>query len=354
MPLAPGTVLGRYEIKSLLGQGGMGAVYRAADTSLGRDVALKVLDQSVAVDPERVHRFTQEARAASALNHPNIIAIHEAGESGGTHFIATELVDGRTLRELLEDGPLPIAQALDIAAQVASALAAAHVAGIVHRDIKPENIMVRPDGYAKVLDFGLAKLTDSSASGASASMDAAATMLQTTAGVIMGTVAYMSPEQARALKVDVRTDCYSLGAVLFEMLSGRQPFKGATGTDVMVAILERDAPMELLRREGLPTQLVWVIAKALEKNPDLRHQNAADLRVDLDRLKRDIATGAVYGDHTAQLDRPSAILRDVHDSDADAVRMYGLSRGTMIAAAVALVLLMAMPFLYRRTLGAEQ
>ena len=354
MALAPGTVLGRYEIKSLLGQGGMGAVYRAADTSLGRDVALKVLDPSVAVDPERVHRFLQEARAASALNHPNIIAIHEAGESGGTRFIATELVEGRTLREMLEDGPLPIAQALDIASQVASALAAAHVAGIVHRDIKPENIMVRPDGYAKVLDFGLAKLTDSSASGANPSMDAAATMLQTTAGVIMGTVAYMSPEQARALKVDVRTDCYSLGAVLFEMLSGRQPFKGATGTDVMVAILERDAPLELLRREGLPTQLVWVLAKALEKNPDLRHQNAADLRVDLDRLKRDVATGTVYGDHAAQADRPSAILRDVTDADADAVRMYGLSRATMVAAAIGLVLLLALPFVYRQTFGAEQ
>lgn len=285
----------------------MGAVYRAADTSLGRDVALKVLDPAVAVDPDRVHRFLQEARAASALNHPNIIAIHEAGESNGTRFIATELVDGTTLRAMVEQGPLPIMQALDIASQVASALAAAHVAGIVHRDIKPANIMIRPDGYAKVLDFGLAKLTDASASGAHTPADAAATMLQTTAGVIMGTIAYMSPEQARALKVDVRTDCYSLGAVLFEMLTGRQPFTGATGTDVMVAILERDAPLDVLRREGLPAQLVWVLAKALEKNPDLRHQNAADLRVDLDRIKRDIATGAVYGGNDSGDDRPSAI-----------------------------------------------
>ena len=354
MALAPGTVLGRYEIRSLLGQGGMGAVYRAADTSLGRDVALKVLDPAVAVDPERVHRFLQEARAASALNHPNIIAIHEAGESNGTRFIATELVEGTTLRAMLEQGPLPMTQALDIASQVASALAAAHVAGIVHRDIKPENIMIRPDGYAKVLDFGLAKLTDTAASGAHTPADAAATMLQTTAGVIMGTVAYMSPEQARALKVDVRTDCYSLGAVLFEMLSGRQPFTGATGTDVMVAILERDAPLDVLRREGLPAQLVWVLAKALEKNPELRHQNAADLRVDLDRVKRDIATGAVYGGSDAGDDRPSAILRDVADSDPDAVAMYGLSRGTFVAAALALVLLVALPFVYRQTLGASQ
>src|SRR5688500_17816331 len=287
MPLAPGTIVGRYEVRSLLGQGGMGEVYRAFDTPLGRDVALKILDASVAVDPERVHRFLQEARAASALNHPNIIAIYEAGESGQVRFIASELVEGRTLREIVEQGPLPLIQALDIASQVASALAAAHAAGIVHRDIKPENIMVRPDGYAKVLDFGLAKLTDASASGAHTPPDAAATMMQTTAGVIMGTVAYMSPEQARALKVDARTDCYSLGAVIFEVLTGRQPFTGATGTDVMVSILERDAPFELLRKEGLPFQLVWVLSKALEKNPDLRHQSAVDLRVDLERVKRD-------------------------------------------------------------------
>jgi hypothetical protein len=354
MPLTAGTVVGRYEIKSLLGKGGMGEVYRASDTSLGRDVALKVLDPAVAVDPERVHRFLQEARAASALNHPNIIAIHEAGEAGGMRFIATELVDGRTLREMIEEGPLPTEGALAIASQAASALAAAHAAGIVHRDVKPENIMVRPDGYVKVLDFGLAKLTDASASGAHPSPDAAATMMQTTAGVIMGTVAYMSPEQARALKVDVRTDCYSLGAVVFEMITGRQPFTGATGTDVMVAILERDAPLEMLRREGLPAQLVWVLAKALEKQPELRHQSAADLRVDLERVRRDIATGAVYADAGAHGDRPSAILRDVSDSDADARQMYRWSRGTLAAAVVGLAALVALPFIYRATLGAEQ
>lgn len=354
MALAPGARLGRYEIKALLGQGGMGAVYRAADTSLGRDVALKVLDPLVAGDPERVHRFLQEARAASALNHPNIIAIHEAGDSDGTRFIATELVEGRTLRELIQEGPLPVTDALAIASQAASALAAAHAAGIVHRDVKPENIMVRPDGYVKVLDFGLAKLSDPSASGANPSLDAAQTMLQTTAGVIMGTVAYMSPEQARALRVDVRTDCYSLGAVLFEMLTGRQPFTGATGTDVMVAILEREAPLDVLRREGLPPQLVWVVAKALEKNPDLRHQHAGDLRVDLERVRRDIETGATYGDHRDAGDRPAAILRDVSDSDADAVAMYGLSRPVVLAAIVALALLAALPFIYRQTLGAEQ
>ena len=353
MAQAPGTVIGRYEIKSLLGEGGMGRVYRAHDTQLGREVALKVLDPLVAADPERVHRFLQEARAASGLNHPNIIAIYEAGESNGVRFIATELVEGRTLREMLAGGPLPLAQALDIAAQVASALAAAHAAGIVHRDVKPENIMVRPDGYAKVLDFGLAKLTDHSASGAHAAPDAAATMLQTTAGVIMGTVAYMSPEQARALKVDVRTDCYSLGAVLFEMITGRQPFTGATGTDVMVAILERDAPLELLRREGLPAQLVWVLAKALDKNPDLRHQNAADLRVDLDRIRRDIATGAIYADADAQEGRTSAMLREVSDADPDAAAMYRWSRATLAVAIIGLVTLVALPWIYRGTLGAS-
>jgi hypothetical protein len=353
MPLAAGTQIGRYEIRSLLGQGGMGEVYRAHDGQLGREVALKVLDASVAVDPERVHRFLQEARAASALNHPNIIAIYEAGESNNTRFIASELVEGRTLREMLADGPLSLTHTLDIAVQVASALAAAHVAGIVHRDVKPENIMVRPDGYAKVLDFGLAKLTDPSASGAHAAPDAAATMMQTTAGVIMGTVAYMSPEQARALKVDVRTDCYSLGAVIFEMITGRQPFTGATGTDVMVAILERDAPLDVLRREGLPAQLVWVLAKALDKNPDLRHQHAGDLRVDLERIRRDVATGAVYADHDAQTDRPSAILREVSDADADAIQMYRWSRATLVAAIVALAAVIALPLIYQRTLGAS-
>nr|MDQ3069774.1 serine/threonine protein kinase [Acidobacteriota bacterium] len=353
MPLAPGTRIGRYEVKSLLGQGGMGEVYRASDASLGRDVALKVLDAAVAVDPERVHRFLQEARAASALNHPNIIAIHEAGESGSIRFIASELVEGQTLREMLAQGPLPTSKALEIGAQVASALAAAHAAGIVHRDIKPENIMVRPDGYAKVLDFGLAKLTDPSASGAHVPADAAATMMQTTAGVIMGTVAYMSPEQARALKVDVRTDCYSLGAVLFEMLTGRQPFTGATGTDVMVAILERDPPFEILRQAGLPSQLVWVLAKALEKNPELRHQTAADLRVDLERVRRDIATGAVYADHDRSGERADAILRDVADTDADAARMYGWSKGTLAAALVGFIAMVALPFVYRGTIGAE-
>lgn len=346
-------MIGRYEVRSLLGQGGMGEVYRAYDTSLGREVALKVLESSVAVDAERVHRFLQEARAASALNHPNIIAIYDAGESGPVRFIASELVEGRTLRALVDQGPLPLAQVLDLAVQIASALAAAHAAGIVHRDIKPENIMVRPDGCAKVLDFGLAKLTDA-ATGVHAAPDAAETMLQTTAGVIMGTVAYMSPEQARALKVDARTDCYSLGVVIFELLTGRQPFRGATGTDVMVAILEREAPLEVLRVEGLPAQLVWVLAKALDKDPDLRHQSAADLRVDLVRVRRDIATGAVYANADAQLDRPAAILREVSDLDPDAVAMYRLSRRTFVLMAVAVIVLLALPVLYARTAGARQ
>jgi hypothetical protein len=354
MPLAHGTTIGRYEVRSLLGQGGMGEVYRAFDAPLGREVALKILDPSVAADPERVHRFLQEARAASGLNHPNIIAIYEAGDSGGVRFIASELVEGRTLRELLAQGPLPLSQALDIASQVASALAAAHAAGIVHRDIKPENIMVRPDGYAKVLDFGLAKLTDAAASGAHVTPDAAATMLQTTAGVIMGTVAYMSPEQARALSVDARSDCFSLGAVLFEMIAGRQPFTGATGTDVMVAILERDAPLDVLRREGLPAPFVWVLAKALDKNPDLRHQTAADLRVDLDRLKRDVATGAVYADAGAGTDRPSAILREVSDSDADARHMYRWSRAMLAAVIAGLAAVVMLPAVYRATSGSQQ
>src|SRR5438876_797111 len=220
-PLSSGTKLGRYEIRSKIGAGGMGEVYLAQDTKLDRKVALKILPADVAAHPDRMKRFVQEAKAASALNHPNIITIYEIDETDSGHFIATEYIDGETLRQHSLTGLLTLAESLDIAIQIANALAAAHAAGIVHRDIKPENVMVRRDGIAKVLDFGLAKLLESKESGPE---EVTRPMLLTRTGVVMGTVAYMSPEQARGQRVDARSDIWSLGVVLYEMLAKRLPF----------------------------------------------------------------------------------------------------------------------------------
>src|SRR2546427_10817333 len=225
MSLDAGTRLGRYEIRSQLGAGGMGEVYLALDARLDRKVALKVLPADVTAHPDRMKRFVQEAKAASALNHPNIITIHEIDEWGssptvreGVHFIATEFIDGETLRERLRNAPMKLAEVLDVAAQIASALSAAHAANIVHRDIKPENVMLRQDGIVKVLDFGLAKLTERVPPD---SVDTEApTSFKTDAGTVVGTANYMSPEQARAVAVDARTDIFSLGVVLYEMVTG--------------------------------------------------------------------------------------------------------------------------------------
>src|ERR1051325_5342960 len=224
MSLQLGTKLGRYEIRSKIGEGGMGEVYLAQDTELDRAVAIKLLAESVAADSQRLQRFIQEAKAASALNHPHMLTIHEIGNLDGARFIATEFIDGETLRERMKSN-MKLSEALEFSIQTASALAAAHAAGIIHRDIKPENIMVRRDGYVKVLDFGLAKL---SVAEASATDPEAATraMVNTGAGTVMGTANYMSPEQAKGTAVDARSDIWSLGAVLYEMVGGRVPFPG--------------------------------------------------------------------------------------------------------------------------------
>jgi len=234
--------IGHYKILKLLGAGGMGEVYLAEDTMLGRRVAVKLLPAHFTTDSERVRRFQREARSASALNHPNILTIHEIGQSDSTHFIATEFIDGVTLRERMNEVRLSLSESLDVAIQVASALAAAHEEGIVHRDIKPENIMLRRrDRIVKVLDFGLAKLTEQKVL---TTDHEAATMQQLTThpGVVMGTVAYMSPEQARGKEVDARTDIWSLGMVLYEMVAGRVPFEGAAQGDVITSILEKEPP----------------------------------------------------------------------------------------------------------------
>jgi serine/threonine-protein kinase len=288
-----GTTLGRYEIRSKLGAGGMGEVYLAQDTKLDRKVALKILPENVAADHNRMKRFVQEAKAASALNHPNIITIHEIDQSDSLHFIATEFIDGKTLRERMRGAPLKLSEVLDVATQVASALAAAHAVGIMHRDIKPENIMLRQDGIVKVLDFGLAKLSEPPTVAGGFQVDTSAPTrpaINTEPGVVMGTAIYMSPEQARGLPVDARTDIFSLGILTYELVTGHLPFDGSNAYEIIASILnEKEAsPLARYTREA-PAELERIIAKTLRKNRDERYQNSKDLLLDLKSLRERLA-----------------------------------------------------------------
>lgn len=285
MSLAAGTRLGAYDIVALLGAGGMGEVYRARDTKLNRDVAVKILPADLTHDGDVVRRFEQEALAASRLNHPNILTIYEAGESHGQHFIAAELVDGETLRSVLNRGRMTMPDALGVAVQVAAALSAAHAAGIVHRDIKPDNVMLRPDGYVKVLDFGIAKLLPQRVTNGDA-VTITDPHAHTKAGVRVGTLPYMSPEQARGALVDARTDVWSLGCLLYEMLAGQRPFTGETTTDVLVAIVDKDPTPVSQLAPAVPPECDWIIAKMLRKNPQERYQSAGELLGDLRRLQQ--------------------------------------------------------------------
>ncbi|MBA3355991.1 MAG: protein kinase [Pyrinomonadaceae bacterium] len=286
--LTPGTMVNRYKILDLLGKGGMGVVYLAEDTELHRRIALKVLPAGFTRDSDRVRRFVQEAHAASALNHPNIVTIHEIGRLDDVHFIVTEFIEGQTLREQFRAG-MRLAEALEVAIQVAAALDAAHAAGIVHRDIKPENIMLRSDGYVKVLDFGLAKLVENQMS--SQNLETGKEPVGTNPGMVMGTVNYMSPEQARGLDVDARTDLWSLGVVLYEMVTGRVPFGGETTSHVVVSILEND-PAPLALRSDLPPELEQIITQALRKDKTERYRTASDLGIVLRSLKQDLEADA--------------------------------------------------------------
>ncbi|MGH9901775.1 MAG: protein kinase domain-containing protein, partial [Pyrinomonadaceae bacterium] len=285
MSIADGTRFGRYEIISHLGTGGMGEVYRAEDSQLGRPVALKLLTEHFTSEDNRLRRFGQEARSISSLNHPNIITIYEVGEAEGAHFIATEFVDGETLRQRLARSHPELHEALDVAVQIAGALVAAHQAGVIHRDIKPENIMVRRDGYIKVLDFGLAKLTEPEAAGPEAPTRG---MVNTAPGVVMGTARYMSPEQARGREVDARTDVWSLGVVLYEMVAGRPPFDGETHGDIISLILQREAPPVARYAPEIPPELGRIITKALRKDRDERYQTVKDMALDLKSLKQEL------------------------------------------------------------------
>lgn len=289
--ISPGATLTHYRILSKIGAGGMGEVYRAHDNELGRPVALKFLSDEVAAHQNRLKRFIQEAKAASALNHPNILTVYEIGRTDDTTFIATEFVDGVTLRQRMRQR-LKLMEALDIAKQIASALVAAHAAGIVHRDIKPENIMVRPDGIVKVLDFGLAKLTerlDSSTEPEATTM----ALVHTEPGALLGTVVYMSPEQAAGREVDARADVWSLGVVLYEMITGRAPFEGASKSHIIVAITDRE-PLPITHfAPEVPEALQWIIAEALTKDPEERCQTAKEMLGKLRRLKQRIESGAL-------------------------------------------------------------
>ncbi|MGQ0760717.1 MAG: protein kinase domain-containing protein [Acidobacteriota bacterium] len=287
MSLTAGTEIGRYKILSKLGQGGMGEVYLAEDTRLRRNVALKILPADVAADRVRMERFVQEAKAASALNHPNIITIYEIDQTASGHFIAIEYIDGQTLRERAANSIMTVGDVLDIAIQAASALAEAHEAGIVHRDIKPDNIMIRRDGIVKVLDFGLAKLSEQPSPVFVDSEAPTSINIKTEPGVVMGTAVYMSPEQARGLPVDARTDIFSFGIVLYEMVAGRLPFKGSDRVDVLMSILGDAQPPPLARyAPEAPDELQRIIAKALAKPREDRYQSTNDLLNDLRSLKK--------------------------------------------------------------------
>ena len=282
-------VLGHYKVIEMLGAGGMGEIYLAEDSRLGRRVALKLLPAHFTRDGSRLRRFEQEARAASALSHPNVCTIHEVGKTDeGRHYIVMEYVEGDTLQEKVAKRRIKIAETLDISIQIASALQAAHEAGVIHRDIKPANIMVRGDGYVKVLDFGLAKLTERRAAAYDAEVPTRL-LVQTEAGIVMGTASYMSPEQARGVQVNARTDVWSLGVVLYEMVAGRLPFAGETMTDLLVAIVEKDPPpLASQTAETVPADLDRIITKALSKDREARYQTCKELLVDLRRLRQQL------------------------------------------------------------------
>jgi serine/threonine protein kinase len=286
--LEKGQEVSHYVITKKLGAGGMGEVYLARDTQLDRTVALKILPADVASDKRRMQRFKQEARIASTLNQPNIVTIFEFNETDSLSFIATEYVDGETLRHHLRGRRVTLAEIIDISNQILAALDAAHEAKIVHRDIKPENVMIRRrDGVVKVLDFGLAKLTEKKTGSVSDTEAATEVLMKTMPGSVMGTVSYMSPEQAQGLTVDNRTDLWSTGVIIYEMIAGRPPFAGATSSHIVVEILEKD-PRPLARVSSLrvPDELQRIVSKALSKNPDERYQTAKDMLIDLRSLKR--------------------------------------------------------------------
>ena len=284
MPLTSGVHLGPYEIYSLLGAGGMGDVYRGRDPRLGRDVAIKVLPSNASSDPGRLQRFEQEARAAAALNHPNILAVYDVGVLDGAPYIVSELLDGQTLRARLASGPLPVRMALDFAAQIAQGLAAAHEKGIVHHDLKPDNVFVTPDGRIKILDFGLAKLIDQESTGVVSSV-LPASPPGTSPALVLGTTGYMSPEQVRGEPVDRRTDVFALGVVLYEMLTGARAFVRETVPETVTAILSSDLPEIPSSNPRVSLPLEQVLRRCVDKDPARRFESMHDLALALSTIE---------------------------------------------------------------------
>ena len=308
MTLPSGTRLGPFEILAPLGAGGMGEVYRARDSRLGREVAVKVLSAEFSSDPDRRRRFEQEAQSASALNHPNIITIHEIGSSGSTVYIAMELVSGGTLRDLLHGGALPTKRLLDVTFQIADAVAKAHAAGIVHRDLKPENVMITADGAVKVLDFGLAKL-QKPLSDQSSNLE---TAQQTHAGSVMGTVGYMSPEQASGKALDFRSDQFSLGSIFYEMATGKRAFQRGTSAETLTAIIREDVDPVGSVNVNVPAPFRWIVERCLQKDPEERYASTRDLARDLRSVREHLsevsASGEVSGRTTAARPRRRSSL----------------------------------------------
>ena len=302
MALTSGTKLGPYEIVAPIGAGGMGEVYRAKDTRLGRDVAIKVLPEAFARDADRLRRFEQEARAVAALNHPNILAIHDIGEYNGSSFLVSELLEGHSLREELNGGALPTRRAVEDASQIAQGLAAAHDKGIVHRDLKPENVFVTKDGRLKILDFGLAKLAKlQAAADENATLDT--TPQDTSPGVVLGTVGYMSPEQVKGEAADARSDIFGLGTMLYEMLSGQRAFRRDTSAETMTAILKEDPPELTTPGKSISPALERIVRRCLEKKPQQRFQSARDLAFDLEGISGNTSTSTAYSTPTAKQPR---------------------------------------------------
>jgi serine/threonine protein kinase/tetratricopeptide (TPR) repeat protein len=326
--LPAGEAVGQYRILSTLGSGGMGKVYLAEDGRLGRKVALKILPSQYTRDRDRLGRFEQEARAASALNHPAILTIYDVGRAAEIYYIATEYIEGETLRSRLLTGNLKLREILDVAIQIASALSASHGSGIVHRDLKPENIMIRPDGFVKVLDFGLAKLTQTGA-GDETLETATVPRNATDAGTVLGTARYMSPEQAKGRPVDARSDIFSLGVVLYEMITGRVPFEGETRSHVLVSILEHE-PLPLSRLAGeVPHELQRIVSKMLAKNPEERYQVVKDTLIDLKSLRHDLEVqSAAFQNQMAPA--PPEIFRSGSSSAPQTASATGVSSAEYI------------------------